>query len=267
LDYQTRLRGHLFQYKEYNLGICAKQFDSAPDALPADLRELNILARCRKPFRHMARINPLFHLQADFHCLASSQALCFNLFFPFLQQPKHWNGLLSILGCEAEEVERTEFDYSFGRSPEETFSFHFSSVGGRQFFFDIKLAESCFGPSCQSAACSEPSVTCLRHDIVGLVSGSLLKSDDVAGLMVLLKKLAFAAGMADSRMICIYPRANLKLTQDMKILQDALYATIKAKLQIVYLEDLIGALLTVFRYDSSELCVHFKNLRQKYVVP
>jgi len=267
LDYQRRLRHHLFHYKEYNLGIRAKQLGSSPETLPSDLQELNILSRCRKPFRRMIQINPLFHLQADFHHLDSSQALCFNLFFPFLQQPKLWKYLLSVLGCEVEEVQRTEFDYSFGRAPEETFSFQFFSATGRLFFFDIKLAESWFGPSCQSITCAEPSEVSLRHDMVGLVSGSLLKSAEVAGLIFFLRKLAYVAGMADSRMVCIYPRANLKLTQAMKLLQDALYPTIRSKLQVVYLEDLLGALLTVLRNDNSELCAHFENLRQKYVVP
>ena len=266
MDYQARLQHHLFQYKEYHLGIRAKQYGSSLDALPANLKELNILSGCRRPFRHMSQVNPLLHLQADFHHLTSSQALCFNLFFPFLQQPDLWRHLLSVIDSDVEDVRRTAFDFSFGPGSAETFDFCLSSSSGRHLYFDVKLAENWFGPSFQSGICVETLTACLRHDIVGLVSGSLLKSPEVAGLIVLLKKLAYVAGIGDSRLICIYPWANLKLQQSMKTLQDSLYDSVRHKLRIVYLEDLIKQLLMAFRDKDSKINAHFENLRIKYVV-
>jgi len=266
MDYQERLRNHLFNYKEYNLGICARQGGSSSAVLPAELKDLNILAGCRKPFRYLSQSNPLVCLQADFNHLASSQALCFNLFFPFLQQPDLWPILLQFLGADEEGVKETEFDFSFGRGPEEVFDFSLSLSSGRQFCFDVKLAENWFGPSYQSGICAESLTSCLRRDIVGLVSGSLLKSPEVAGLFVLLKKLSYVAATPDCRLVCIFPAANLKLNQGMKLLQDTLYENIKEKLVVFHLEELIQHLLAGLKSKNERIWRHFIHLQKKYVV-
>src|SRR6478609_4943530 len=87
--YQSRLTKHLEAYKEKRLSGVGHGFwrgqGPYPHILPEDQQQLNILPHIRDRFwpwfeAHTRRIK----LHEFFHHLNSSQALCFNLFFPFL---------------------------------------------------------------------------------------------------------------------------------------------------------------------------------------
>ena len=89
MSYQTALKKHLAEYKANRLGVreagvYRKTGRAYQHLLPSNLRYLNLLESIRAEFREYLRHNPAIRLHPDFHHLNSSQALAFNLFFPFL---------------------------------------------------------------------------------------------------------------------------------------------------------------------------------------
>ena len=88
-SYQMALRKHLGEYKANRLGvreagIYRKTGHAYRHLLPSALRYLNLLESIRAEFRDYLRHNPTVRLHPDFHHLNSSQALAFNLFYPYL---------------------------------------------------------------------------------------------------------------------------------------------------------------------------------------
>ena len=91
-DYADKLRKQLKDYKEqewpdlaYGEWRYRGRLLRYPHILPADRYQLNILPTIRERFWDWFRTRkPKIKLHKYFHHLNSSQALCFNLFFPLL---------------------------------------------------------------------------------------------------------------------------------------------------------------------------------------
>ena len=266
MDYQSELSQHLLNYKEYHLGIRSSSFGASRQALPAEYEDLNILTQYRSPFRSYRQANPLVRVQETFNELSSSQALCFNLFFPFVQQPELWPDLIGLLTADGQdEVSKTEFDYSFGKNAEDSFDFCLGMTSGAFFCFDVKLGENWFGPNCQSSISSECLTACIRQDVRGIVSGTLLKSHEVARVSILLKKLAYVASISRARLVVIYPRANKRLQQAIDLLHGSIYESMREKLVACHLEDLIDQLILRLHHNE-RIYNHFVNMKKKYVI-
>lgn len=272
MDYYSRLSEHLSMYKEFNIGIMGDDGGTSAspvrraDVLPNEYRDLNILASYRRSFRHLTQADPMVRLQGDFHHLNSSQALCYNLFFPFVQDEGKRPILLEALGCSLAPVVRTGFEYSFGASNEETFDFLIRQESGKSLYFDVKLSEQWFGPSYLAGISPEFLAASTRADIIGLITGTLLKSPEVAKLIVLLKKMAYVASSDCRHLFCIFPRANKKLVDAMVLLQNSLYETNRSKLSVCYLEDFVRTVLRLSCENDHDLHRHYRGLEKKYVI-
>ena len=263
MDYHARVAAHLNRYKEFHLGIRAGATGRRA-VLPDEYRELNILPEYRRPFRQYARANPMFRLATDFGNLASSQALCCNLFIPFVQDPARHRVLAAVLCGTPQSIVRSGFDLSFGPATEEAFDFFCRLSDGSEYYFDVKYAETWFGPAHQSGISVEALRAMDRREITGLVTGALLKSPEVAKLVVLLKKLAFVAGRTAARFCCIYPAGNGRLQEAMDLLQRSLYPAVRERLLVLPLEDFLARLVEEAG-PRSGLGRYFTRVRAKYL--
>ena len=138
MSYEERLRAHLAKYKFRVLrvlesgavkgartGVVAKR----PYILPAEAIELNILAPFRERFwAEFAGAGGTearkLELQRDFAHLTSSQALCFNLFYPLVAD-RSWaeTFVQGVLGLKKATPKRLAFEYV--EDPEEATHFDF----------------------------------------------------------------------------------------------------------------------------------------------
>lgn len=89
-------------------------------------------------------------LHSDFHHLNSSQAMCFNFFFP-LYQARTLELITDFLGLVNEKVnydtvcfEKEGLEAKFGRRPT-SFDFFFETKSGQRLLFEIKYTEGGFG--------------------------------------------------------------------------------------------------------------------------
>ncbi len=262
-DYHARVAAHLSRYKEFHLGIRAGRSGQRA-ILPDEYRELNILPEYRRPFRRYTRANPMFNLAADFAHLESSQALCCNLFIPFVQEPARHEVLSRVLSGTSQSLVRTGFEFSFGPAAEDTFDFFCRLADGTEYYFDVKYAEDWFGPAHQSGISIETLRAADRREIAGLVAGPVLKSPEAARLIVLLKKLAFAVGRSSAFLCCVYPAANGRLRDAISLLDRSLYPAVRERLRPLPLEDLL-ARLEEEAGAASPLGRYFARVRAKYV--
>ena len=117
MTYQYALKKRLANYKISNLGI---EEDGTwrnrpyPHILPQEHYKLNILGTIREQFwnyyeSNKSGLNSKKHI--NFHHLNSSQAMCFNLFFPFVMDNNRYLPiLLDALELPKEGVSEVSFE-------------------------------------------------------------------------------------------------------------------------------------------------------------
>src|SRR4051794_35516427 len=97
--YQELLKRHLADYKLNRLGVIQNGLWKGngrryAHILPVELQRLNIIEGYRAEFwKYWPRTRSL---HSDFHHLNSSQAMCFNLFFPMLSAPHIMQELFQV---------------------------------------------------------------------------------------------------------------------------------------------------------------------------
>jgi hypothetical protein len=170
-------------------GIWVRNQRAYPHILPAHLKRLNIHEPIRAEFWRHHRDNPV-KLHRDFHHLTSSQALAFNLFFPFFGlETGNPNLLLTALEIEPGEVTRWSFEHV--PDPEEGTSFDFfvELTSGHRVVVEVKLSESGFGRCVADDAHREklrqvyrPRLKTKVQPLESLV-GTLLGSDELDPLI------------------------------------------------------------------------------------
>ena len=89
--YSTKVKRHLADYKKERLqivedGVFKQNKKHYKHILPENLKELNIIEIYRKEFWDYSFMNEDIKLHVDFHHLNSSQAMCFNLFYPLIHE-------------------------------------------------------------------------------------------------------------------------------------------------------------------------------------
>src|SRR5882724_4078011 len=149
-SFQKRARQHLASYKRERLGVKAdgiwlKNGQAYPHILPRELRYLNLLETYRAEVRQYRRASGL-KLHRDFHHLNSSQALCINLFFPFVGMGAGRSGpLLEALGIEPEPMSRFVFEHVEDEAEQTNFDLFLAFQSGRRLFIEVKFTEAGFG--------------------------------------------------------------------------------------------------------------------------
>ena len=151
-EFQQRARRWLSAYKQEVLGVAEdgiwlRNGKRYSHILPQEKYRLSILPSFRDQFwEWFGKQRPRIQLHSDFHHLNSSQALCFNLFFPPMMGDGHelaqFSSVMGIAG-----VPNAEASFEFQPSPTEGTCIDFSMLlrSGGRVNFEIKYTESEFG--------------------------------------------------------------------------------------------------------------------------
>lgn len=153
-NYKKALLEQLIQYKRNHLhieqdGEFKNDGKTRPHILPEEIRCRNII----KPymftfFTYLGRLKALGHpvaLHSDFHHLNSSQAMCFNLFYPFMREGKV-EVLCKLLGIEGTGEAVFEHVEEDGPGKENShIDFWINLESGGRVVMELKLSESDFG--------------------------------------------------------------------------------------------------------------------------
>jgi hypothetical protein len=149
---KTKCRLAIYKAKTFpNLGngIWKKNKEHYPHILPEENKFENLLPNYRDGLIAYLEVHQI-KLHSDFHHLNSSQAMCFNFFYP-LYQERLLELITDFLGLTNETVkyetvcfEKDGLEAQFGRKPT-SFDFFFETISGKRLHFEIKYTEGGFG--------------------------------------------------------------------------------------------------------------------------
>src|SRR4051794_28947503 len=147
--YQTRAKKYLAAYKRHHLGVMedgiwSKNGSHYPHLLPRALGRLNILETYRDEFFDWFD-SVHIKLHRDFHHLTSSQALCFNLIFPFTASSESQGTLCRLLGFPEAGFSKWGFEHVENEREGTNFDFWAVLTNDQRLFFELKFTEAGFG--------------------------------------------------------------------------------------------------------------------------
>ena len=154
MSFQDKTKTKLAKYKSDNFpelenGKWKNNKKSYPHILPEDSKFENLLPSYKKEFLKYFG-HHVIKLHSDFHHLNSSQAMCFNFFFPLYHERK-LEVVTDFLGLKNETIkydnvwfEKEGLEAKFGRRPT-SFDFYFETTSGKKLHFEIKYTEGGFG--------------------------------------------------------------------------------------------------------------------------
>lgn len=146
MNFKERVKMHLGQYKKDVMQIAqpgeyirSGKVHLHDHILPVAYKHHNILPLYRTSFWHSADNEKLHR---DFHYLNSSQAMCFNFFYPLIAE-QQLNILLDILSLSHEPYEEILFEKS-SLVDRTQFDFYMKLKSGINLYFEIKYTEDGF---------------------------------------------------------------------------------------------------------------------------
>ncbi len=223
-------------------GIWRKNRKSYPHILPIPDQQLNILPAIRESFWRWFQGRGI-KLHSDFHHLNSSQALCFNLFFPLmLDGEQHLSMLGDALGISSDFTDGACFEFQPHDAEGTSFDFAVPRRGGGRVYFEIKYTESKFG----AASADERHLTKFKEIYEPRVAGRFEQPYcTVKGFLAhyqIVRNIWHLSETSDDRVVFLFPRGNDILRRQEHKLRSCATEPFRSRIRVVYLEDLISSL-------------------------
>ncbi len=268
MGFAASLRKHLATYKRQHLGVAQdglwkKQKLAYPHILPESERDKNILTAIRCDFWDWFR-RPKLH--RDFHHLNSSQAMGFNLFFPFLNYgPKRAAALLEALDVPVEPI----LDWEFEKVPDPdegtNFDLWLKLESGRQLFFELKLTEGEFGTAKSNERRRTKRTEIYLPRLNGRIASGWIDSEEkFFKRYQLLRNLWHVNPDREDRLFLVFPAANHRLVDEANGFRRQLDDDWKRRVAVVQLESLHERLMERAKGDAAlEACL--AEFAEKYL--
>lgn len=266
--YKQEMWQHLADYKVSALGITLngiwrKNRREYAHILPFGYQHLNILKPYRDEFWKFFR-HSVVTLHSDFHHLSSSQAMCFNLFFPFVAEGKKHLPILRNVFSAREPIEDAAFEIVLDRVEGTNFDFCIKTAKSRT-LFELKLTETDFG----NAKADESHLSKFQTVYLPSMDGKF--SPEFCSCNVFLKHYQLMrnvwnlnVGTCDT-LVCVVPKANSRLTREIEFLKKCLSEPYRERVSVHYLEDLVATVEKAIPADARRMKEHFRQFRCKYL--
>lgn len=269
-SYQMALKKHLAEYKANRLGVreagIYRKTDRAyQHLLPSNLRYLNLLESIRAEFREYLRHNPTVRLHPDFHHLNSSQALTFNLFYPFLSAGGEAARLIAQALGLVGDIREWHFEYVPDAEEGTNVDVAWENSGDIWAFCEVKLSESEFGGAKADQRHEKKFNEIYSPRLRGLVDERLLEFDEFCRHYQLLRNISLLATHADSHVVFLIPEQNDALSPALHAVLDSLAASVRHRVHVAYLEKVLVSIKNHSTLNP-ELKLYAAQLQDKYVV-
>jgi hypothetical protein len=275
MAYADRLAKHLAAYKNSRLGVKEKgvganglMFDYI---LPKILFRLNILESFRSEFWRYYGVPILdskqqSRLTQDFHQLDSTQAVSFNLFFPFVQDQSALGILLKALGLEERRFDGFSFETQVDVVEGAYFDFHMQSESGGVYTV-LRYAEDSFG----SVETPTPGQQKKLRDIYtgrlkGRVPDMCLKPEVFFDHYDILRSVSMIDPGGKDHLVLIHPRANERLERKVGDVRFMLSGSLGAQVTFIHLEDLVDQILQSAVCPDARFKAHYSAFAEKYLI-
>jgi hypothetical protein len=279
VTYEERLRAHLAKYKFRVLrvlesgqwkgartGVLAKR----PYVLPPESLRLNVLAPFRERF-WAAFDGPSGtearrpRLQRDFAHLTSSQAMCFNLFYPLVVD-RGWarSFVQGVLGLKDAAPKTLAFEYAEDPDEGTHFDFFIELERGGKLYLETRLCELGFGSTELDERHREKLAKVYAPRLSGLVDQKWLEPEAFFRRYQLLRSLCYL-DKPQNLLFIVLPQANDPLRKALQVLPEIAERALKDRVRVLYLEELVEKLKPLLRGRDEALKAHYREFEEKYL--
>jgi hypothetical protein len=263
--FAARLKDHLAVYKRGRLGVrkdgvWVKNCKKYPHILPRKLKQLNVLETIRREFWAHTKTQNI-HLHRDFHHLNSSQAMAFNLLFPFFGLGQEEEALfMAAIPPDEGSIQDWAFEKISDAKEGTAFDFYLSFADGRE----VKLCESAFGGAKHNAARVKKLSELYTARLEGKVNPECLAEAVFFENYQLLRNVSYVTPDRKRQLVVVCPKANEALTTGLNFVRAALTEQVRNSVHVVYLEELIARIGA--QGLRSGLATHLELFQEKYVI-
>jgi len=247
-------------------GIWLRNRKRYPHILPQEKYQLNILLSFRDKFwQWFSQQNPRILLHSDFHHLNSSQAVCFNLFFPMLTgDGRGLAALLSAMDIAGLRKAGASFEYEPYPDEHTCIDFSVPLQSGARVNFEIKYTESEFGSAKADEVHLEKFNTTYQSRLAGRFEESFCCAAKFLEHYQIARNIWHLNEQSGDVAVFLYPKANAYLRRQEPIIKTCARQPFRSRIRIVYLEDLVVALHNRLEPSDTAHRQYLKEFRLKY---
>jgi hypothetical protein len=266
--YQAALRNHLAVYAKRRLGVQETgvyKGRTYPHILPYRLRFLNLLESFRAEIQDYLRAHPSIQLHRYFHHLNSSQALAFNLFYPFFAAGgTSARALTGLLGAHV-DVSVCDFEVVPDKAEGTNVDVFWRDTRETKVFCEVKLSEAEFGMAKDDSRHRRKLAEIYKPRLASLVSERLLEKRRFFRNYQLLRNLALLAGSRTSVLVLLFPQENEALQFQLEEVLDNLTSFTRHRVYVAHLEKVLKELRENVSLGP-QLRNYAMQLEEKYVI-
>lgn len=275
VKYDKLIKSKLSSYKSVHLGIeqdgiWKRNKKAYPHILPENLYMLNILESFRDEFweyfdsKHSGSIR----LHQDFHHLNSSQALCFNLFFPFIHDDfRFFHILQNILGIPIEKMIDIGFEIILRHDEGTNFDFYIQYESSAQIFFELKYTENDFGSAKANKGHIKKYNNVYKDLLKTVIKDHFKEQSNFLKHYQIIRNLIYIGFNKNNSVIFIFPKRNDDLIKSKHVILDAATDGYKYGIRIIYLEELVDSIVdNLIKKEHQKLRRHFSLFKEKYLL-
>ena len=230
---------------------------------------LNIIETYRSEFWAEKKVGNLgdFNLHPCFHHLTSSQAMCFNLFFPFLNDGlRHMPMLLKALDLPMGDVAEAVFEKMMDAKEGTAFDFFLRDKDGCQVTFELKLTETDFGATKQDEKHEGKFRNIYAPMAEKILNPEFAEMKAFLKNYQFLRNLIYIGAARNSSCLFVLPKANPVFIGVEKRLDAALLPEFRSKARVVWLEDIVTTLAKLAQSSGDvRLLYHLEAFGEKYL--
>lgn len=272
MTFQNKVKEHLGDYKKTALNILQDgiyKYDGKEipykHILPKKQYKQNILEPYRQQFFESTYSNIDYHRY--FHHLNSSQALCINFFFPFIEENK-FDVILDLLHLRNKTVSKMEFEFvsdiEKSNSRKTNFDFFFEMEGNKRVYVEVKYTEQEFG----SAKIDASHFKKFNDTYYPLLERNKFIKDNYKSQEFFLSNYQIMRNLvhinSSSYVVFLFPQANKKVLKQATFAKNKILTEEGAyRFKLLTLEKATSEISK--RIDSDKLIKYFKDFDLKYL--
>lgn len=244
-DFQSERKNKLSNYKLENLTTEKGEWRTFlyDHILPIDQQEKNIIAIIRKEFWSYREKNQI-KLHQYFHHLNSSQALCFNLFFPLFYYDKKFLSyvLENFMGIESGDIKNCEFEKIIDSKEFTNFDFFIEHFDKDKTLFEIKYTEKKFATTIGGIGHAKKYEKIYKSRLEKIFKQEFVDQNFVFKNYQVVRNLSYID--ENTNVVFLFPKSNQDLQLTEELILKIILPEYRNRVKIIYLENLIAQILS-----------------------
>lgn len=268
MTFDSKVKHHLSSYKRnrlqvYEEGLFKRERKKYSYILPENLKGLNIIEIYRSEFWKYWGSQRNKNLHDGFYHLNSSQAMCFNLFFP-LREAIGLRIVADIFSFGHEEKLSIEFEEVLDKK-ERTNVDVLIRANNSRVLLETKYTERNFGPTNEDERHQKKLKEIYSERIENIVTEEYRTGKKFFSNYQLIRYLSYLKD-SNTRFAIVYPKANDALSDYLSVLDKIIEEDYRRKIAIIHLKDFVEKVLTRIPANEYLMKTHYELFKEKYLL-